>query len=88
MRARGGGEVAREGFLHRIGRRSVAGEGEVILSGGGSDELVDGGKRVGWCDVDGWEGLGEVGIIVESGKIEEEEDKTVLAAVIGEGKVL
>lgn len=84
--ARGGGgsEVRLEGEAH--GGGGVAREGEVVLAGGFGDEGVDGGEGVGWGDEDRGYASGEVGVGGEEGKVEDQEDEAVFAAVVGEGE--
>ena len=57
--------------------------------GGGFDKAGDRGERIGWIGVNGryrsWPGLLIFGkMFVERGEKEDQEDKTVLAAIIGE----
>lgn len=81
------GEVGSEGVFHGLG---ISCQGEMVFVGGFLDKGRYGRERVGRDDVDAFEGGGEggtclYGVGVECREVEDQEDQTVFATVVGEG---
>ena len=78
------GEIVGEGGFHAFARE--VGKGEVVGGGCGEDEGVNFRKGMRGDYVDGFEVGGEMRVGGEGGEVEDEEDETVFATVVGEGE--
>ena len=76
------GQVIRKRGFHALAREM--GEGEMVGDGRGGDERVDFREGVRRDDVDGLEAGWEIRVVCEGGEVDDQEDETVFAAVVGE----